>query len=47
MEGKIIQKVSNFNWLQNLTPNDENYLNVKLKRYIKMNGKIESSFGDV
>lgn len=44
MEGKITQ-FSNFNYLKNLTPNEENYINVKLRRYNKINGKIESNCG--
>lgn len=44
MEGKITQ-VSNFKYLKNLTPNEENYLNLKLQRYNKTNGKIESNCG--
>ena len=44
MEGKITQ-VSNFNYLKNLTPNAENYMNVKFQRYNKMNGEIESNCG--
>jgi hypothetical protein len=44
LEGKITQ-VSNCNYLKILTQNEENYINVKLQKYNKMNGKIESNCG--
>jgi hypothetical protein len=44
LEGKITQ-VSNCNYLKILTQNEESYINVKLQKYNKMNGKIESNCG--
>jgi len=31
--------------MENLTPNEKNYINVKLQMYNKMSGKIESNCG--
>jgi hypothetical protein len=41
IEGKIIEKVSNFIYLGSLTSNEEKYMNAKLQRYNKMKGIIK------
>jgi hypothetical protein len=41
IEGKIIEQVSNFNYLGSLISNEEKDINTKLQRYNKMNGIIK------
>jgi hypothetical protein len=41
IEGKIIEQVSNFNYLGSLVSNEEKDINAKLQRYNKMNGIIK------
>jgi hypothetical protein len=43
LESKIIEQVSNFNYLGNLISNEEK--DIKLQRYNKMNGIIKQHFG--
>jgi hypothetical protein len=45
IEGKIIEQVSNFNYLGSLISNEEKDVNAKLQRYNKMNGIIKRHFG--
>jgi hypothetical protein len=45
IKGKIIEKVSSFSYLGNLISNEEKDINMKLKRYNKMNGIIKQHFG--
>jgi hypothetical protein len=44
-EGKIIEQVSNFNYLGSLISNEEKDINAKLQRCFKMNGIIKRHFG--
>jgi hypothetical protein len=44
-EGKIIEQVSNFNYLGHLISNEEKDINIKLQIYNKMNGIIKCHLG--
>jgi bisphosphoglycerate-independent phosphoglycerate mutase (AlkP superfamily) len=44
-EGKIIENVSNFNYLGYLISNNDNDISIKLQRFNKINGKIKGQFG--
>jgi hypothetical protein len=44
IEGKIIEQVSDFNYLGNLISHKEMDINIKLQRYNKMNGVIKRHF---
>jgi hypothetical protein len=45
MEGKIVDKFSNFNYLGHLISNEEKDINIKLQRYNKLKGIIKCHFG--
>jgi hypothetical protein len=45
IEVKIIEQVSNLNYLGGLISNEEKDINAKLQRYNKMNGIIKRHFG--
>jgi hypothetical protein len=44
IEGKIIEQVSNFNYVGSLVSNGEKDINAKLQRYNKMNVIIKRHF---
>jgi hypothetical protein len=46
IKGKIVEQVSNFNYLGQLISNEENGINIKLQRYNKMNGRIKCHIGN-
>jgi hypothetical protein len=45
IEGKIMEQVSNYNYLGSLISNEEKDINAKLQGYNKMNGIIKQHFG--
>jgi hypothetical protein len=45
IEGKIIEKVPNFNYVGYLVLNDDNDISIKLQIYNKMNGITKGHFG--
>jgi hypothetical protein len=45
IEGKIIEQVSNFNYLGSLISSEEKDINAKLQGYNKVNGIIKRHFG--
>lgn len=47
MGAKITQQFSNFNYIKYLTQNGENYINLNLQGYNKINLKSKVILGDV